>query len=127
MRPLIFKPKKQKMKKILSLLAIAGTMSIVACGPSAEELAAEKKRIEDSIASFEKMRDDSIASYNKVIEDSIAAFNNNKAAADSLAAKMAADSIAALAVKTKPAPKPKPKTIPEKIKEETKKATQGRG
>ena len=42
------------MKKLLSLLVVAGTMFIVACGPSAEEQAAEQARLDslmqDSIA-----------------------------------------------------------------------------
>jgi len=54
------------MKKLFGLLMIAGMMSFVACGPSAEEQAAEQARL-DSIA---KAQQDSIA---KAQTDSIAA------------------------------------------------------
>lgn len=75
----LFKPK--KMKKLFSLLVVAGMVAIVACGPSAEEkAAAEKKkadsiRVADSIAVAEKQKmiDDSIAAVAKAVEDSIAA------------------------------------------------------
>lgn len=52
------------MKKFYTLLTIAaGTMMFVACGPSAAELEAEKKRVEDSTiaAQAEQARLDSIA------------------------------------------------------------------
>ncbi|HNX08017.1 MAG TPA: hypothetical protein PKL96_10565 [Bacteroidales bacterium] len=69
------------MKKLFSLLVVAGMVAIVACGPSAEEkAAAEKKkadsiRVADSIAVAEKQKmiDDSIAAVKKAVEDSIAA------------------------------------------------------
>ncbi len=38
------------MKKILSLLVVAGMMTFVACGPSAKEKAAAEKLKQDSIA-----------------------------------------------------------------------------
>jgi len=74
------------MKKLFSLLVIAGMVAIVACGPSAEEkAAAEKKkadsiRIADSIAAAEKQKliDDSIAAVQKAVEDSIAAATPEK-------------------------------------------------
>jgi len=76
------------MKKLLQLVVVAGMMSFLACGPSAEEQAAEAARLDslmqDSIAKVEEA--------NKVIElakqDSI-----NKAAAE----QAIADSIAAAA------------------------------
>ncbi|HPI29687.1 MAG TPA: hypothetical protein PLC90_03255 [Bacteroidales bacterium] len=74
------------MKKLFSLLVVAGMVAIVACGPSAEEkAAAEKKkadsiRVADSIAAAEKQKliDDSIAAVQKAVEDSIAAATPEK-------------------------------------------------
>jgi protein involved in sex pheromone biosynthesis len=43
------------MKKVLSIVAVAGMLAVIACGPSAEEKRkAEEKRIQDSIESAEK-------------------------------------------------------------------------
>jgi len=50
------------MKKLFGLLMIAGMMSFVACGPSAEEKAAEQARL-DSLMKDSLMKD-SIASRN---------------------------------------------------------------
>jgi hypothetical protein len=60
------------MKKLLSLLVIAGLFAVVACGPSAEELAAKAKQKADSIKNA--MTEDSLAkaAQQKHIEDSIA-------------------------------------------------------
>jgi hypothetical protein len=60
------------MKKLLSLLVIAGMFAVVACGPSAEELAAKAKQKADSIKNA--MTQDSIAkaALQKHIDDSIA-------------------------------------------------------
>ncbi len=41
------------MKKIFTLAMIAGMFSLVACGPSAEQKAADEKRIGDSTAAAE--------------------------------------------------------------------------
>ena len=49
------------MKKLLSILVIAGMASLVACGPSAEEIAAKEKAKQDSIAAVQKAKEDSIA------------------------------------------------------------------
>jgi hypothetical protein len=38
------------MKKVLALLLVAGMFSFYACGPSAEEKAAQEKAMQDSIA-----------------------------------------------------------------------------
>lgn len=48
------------MKKLFAVLAVAG-LAFVACGPSAEEIAAEEKRVQDSIAAEEQRVQDSIA------------------------------------------------------------------
>ncbi len=41
------------MKKVFTLVALAGMFSLVACGPSAEEIAAKEKAKADSIATAE--------------------------------------------------------------------------
>ena len=45
----------KKMKKVLSLIAIATMFAFVACGPSAEENAAKEKATQDSIAAADSM------------------------------------------------------------------------
>jgi len=108
-----------KMKKVLSLLLVAGMATIVSCGPSAEEKAAAEKAIQDSIANVAQMQADSLAAVEMAAQEAAAA-----------AEKMIADSIAAVeaaAAAKKPASKPKPKTKEEKKIEETKKVTGGRG
>jgi hypothetical protein len=57
------KPKtKTKMKKVLSIVAVAAlSAAFVACGPSKEELEAREKAKNDSIAAVEKAKADSIA------------------------------------------------------------------
>lgn len=74
------------MKKLFSLLVLAGMASLVACGPSAEELAAKEKAKQDSIAKAQReiAIADSIAAVEKAKADSIAAVE--KAKADSIAA-----------------------------------------
>jgi hypothetical protein len=76
------------MKKVLSLLVIAGMLAVIACGPSAEEKAAQEKAKQDSIAAVQKAKEDSIAAVVKAKEDSIAAVQ--KAKEDSIAAAAAA-------------------------------------
>jgi len=111
-----------KMKKVLSLLLVAGMATIVSCGPSAEEKAAAEKAIQDSIANVAQMQADSLAAVEMAAQEAAAA-----------AEKMVADSIAAAAeaaasakkptAKTKPAAKPAPAndTRTEKVKEADKK------
>jgi hypothetical protein len=41
------------MKKVLSLMLVAGMFAFSACGPSAEEKAAQEKAMADSIAAAE--------------------------------------------------------------------------
>jgi hypothetical protein len=58
------KPKQTKMKKLFTVLFIAGAMSIVACGPSAEEKAkqeAEAKAKMDSLFNAASASSDSSA------------------------------------------------------------------
>ena len=112
-----------KIRISLLTLALAGTALFTACGPSAEEKAAQEQAMKDSIAAAEQARADSlIAAQQKAMEDSLAAV---KAYEDSLAAVKAYEDSIAAAKSNKP--RPKPKTVPQKINEETKKATQGRG
>ena len=112
------------MKKIFSLVVLAGFAALVACGPSAEEKAAAEKSRQDSIqAAMDKMAADSMAAAQAATE---------KMMADSMAAVQAqatADSIAAADKKAKtPKKQPaKPKTKEEKKAEEVKKVTGGRG
>jgi|JI10StandDraft_1071094.scaffolds.fasta_scaffold109551_4 hypothetical protein len=80
----LIKPKqKPKMKKVLSIVAVAAlSAAFVSCGPSKEELAAKQKQTEDSLAAVAQQQADSLA---KVAEA-------EAAAAAEAAAKMAADS-----------------------------------
>ena len=74
------------MKKLLSLLVVAGTMFIVACGPSAEEQAAEQARLDslmqDSIAKVEE----AAKAAEMAKQDSIAKAAEATRVADSIAA-----------------------------------------
>ena len=74
------------MKKLFGLLMIAGMMSFVACGPSAEEQAAEQARLDsltaDSIAQVEA----AAAAEQTRVNDSIAQVKvAEQAKADSIA------------------------------------------
>ncbi len=71
------------MKKLLSIVAVAGMTAIVACGPSAAEVA--KKKADDST----RMADSTakVAMKAKAMQDSVAAAE--KAKMDAEAAKMA--------------------------------------
>ena len=78
------------MKKVFTLIVAASMVSLIACGPSAEEKAAKEKAKQDSIALVQKEQaiQDSIAMVAKAKEDSIA-----------MVAKAKEDSIAAAAAK----------------------------
>lgn len=72
------------MKRLASLMLVAGTLVFVACGPSAEQI--EKAR-QDSIAkadSIAAVQAEIQAAKEKMVQDSIAAVQE-KAKADSLA------------------------------------------
>lgn len=104
------------MKKSLLALSVAGLFLLSACGPSAEEKAAEAKRVQDSIDAV------NAAAAEKAYQDSMAMVAEAQAAAE----KAAQDSIAAAeeAAKgkkgtTKPAPK-KTTNVTEPKKEEPK-------
>ena len=106
------------MKKFLSVFAFAGLTALVACGPSAEEIAKKEQATKDSIAAVEKARQDSLdaAMKDQARLDSIAT-----ATADSIAA--AATASAAPKSKGTPKKKEAPKLTPE---EKTTNAMEGR-
>jgi len=64
------------MKKILTLVAVAGMFTFYACGPSAEEKAAKEKAKQDSIASVEAAN--AAAEAAKAAEDEAAAAKTKK-------------------------------------------------
>lgn len=77
------------MKKLFTLVAVA-SMTLVACGPSAEEIAKKEQMMKDSIAADSMMKAEAAAAQAQA--DSMA----QAAAADSAAkAQAMADSIAA--------------------------------
>jgi hypothetical protein len=73
------------MKKLFTLIVAASMVSLIACGPSAEEKAAKEKAKQDSIAQVQKELaiQDSIAKVEQAKQDSIA---KAKAKEDSIAA-----------------------------------------
>lgn len=78
------------MKKLFTLVAVAGMFTFVACGPSAEEKAAAEKAKQDSIAAVEAAKAAEDAAKAQAIADSTAAFT----AAEEAKAQATADSIA---------------------------------
>ena len=61
------------MKKLITLVAVAGMFSFYACGPSAEEKAAMEKAKQDSIAAVEAANAAAEAAKQQAMQDSIAA------------------------------------------------------
>lgn len=112
------------MKKVLTLVAVAGMFSFTACGPSAEEIAAKEKAKQDSIAAVEAA---------KTAEEAAKAEAEAKAKAtqDSIAAaeKAAAEKAAEEAAKAKKGgkTKPAPKTNQEQMQENKAKLNKSRG
>jgi hypothetical protein len=98
------------MKKIVSIITLATAVSFLACGPSAEELEKEKKRIADSTRVADSTKAAAEAAEAQRIADSTNAANEMKRIADST---RVADSLAALKPKggSKPTPKPKPTEV----------------
>jgi hypothetical protein len=88
------------MKKLLSIVAVAGMTAIVACGPSAAEkaakVAADSTRIADSTAKV-NMAMKAKADSAKAADDKKAAMD--KAKADSIAMAAHADSVAKKLIK----------------------------
>ena len=109
------------MKKLLTLVLAGGMMAFYACGPSAEEVAKEKQRVDDSIKMADSLANAAAAEKQKAYDDSVANAAAQAAAQHAADSARVADSLAALKGK------PKPKTIEQKTKDEAKKATGGRG
>ncbi len=84
------------MKKLLTLVAVAGMFTFVACGPSAEEKAAKEKAQQDSIAAVEAAKAAEEAAKAQATADSTAAY-----AAAEAKAKATQDSIDAAAAAKK--------------------------
>lgn len=89
------------MKKFLTLMALAGMIVVVSCGPSKEEQEKAAKAKADSIAKAEKAKADSIAAAEAEAEALEKAKQDSIAAADSIAKANAAP-------KNTAKPKPKP-------------------
>lgn len=101
-------PSTKNMKKVLPVFVGLVMASMTACGPSAEEVAAEKKRVEDSIAAaLAAQIQDSLARVEQARQDSLA--QAALALQDSLKMKAMEDSLAALTKKVQQATKPKSK------------------
>ena len=81
------------MKKVFTLVALA-SLSLVACGPSAEEVAAKAKVTADSIAAYETEQAAIVAAEAQRVVDSTSAV-----AAEAAKAQAIADSIAAASTK----------------------------
>lgn len=79
LRPLNSTNPKNKMKKVLSTLLVAGMFAVVACGPSAEEKAAQEKAVQDSIATAEQAA--KAAAEQAAMQDSMSAVVDTAAAA----------------------------------------------
>ena len=79
------------MKKLFTLVAVAGMFTFVACGPSAEEKAAKEKAQQDSIAAVEAAKAAEEAAKAQSIADSTAKYGEAQAAKQ----KAMDDSIAA--------------------------------
>ncbi len=112
------------MKKVLTLVAVAGMFTFYACGPSAAEKEAKAKATADSIAAIETAVAE--AAKAQAVADSTAA----AAIATEAKAKATADSIAAAeeaAKMSKGKHAAKPKTMEQKKVEEVKKVTGGKG
>jgi len=76
------------MKKVFTLVAFATMASFVACGPSAAEQEAAKKKVADSVAQVvEKAKADSVAAAQAKLAEQAKADSTAKAAAkaDSIA------------------------------------------
>ncbi len=101
------------MKKNLLTMFASGLMLLSACGPSAEERAAEQKRIQDSIAEAQRLAEEAMRMEQQRIQDSIAAAMEQQRIQDSI--RMAEEE-AAKRKKAAAKPKPKPETKAEEPK-----------
>ena len=114
------------MKKVTLTLLSAAMFSLVACGPSAEEKAAQAKHETDSIAAVESARiQDSVAQAQKATEEAAAVAAAVQASADSIAK---ADSLVAAAkAAVKKAPVKAKALIKQDVAPKVAKPGQGRG
>ena len=78
------------MKKVFTLVAVAGLFTTVACGPSAEEMAAKAKATADSIAAVESAKAAEEAAKMQAAADSTAKYAEEEAAKAQAAADSAA-------------------------------------
>jgi hypothetical protein len=115
--------KKNKMKKVFTLIAAASMFTFVACGPSAEEKAAKEKATQDSIAAVEAAKAAEEAAKAQAITDSTNAYN----AAKEAEAKRVADSTAEYEANKGKGGKTKPKSVEQKVKENKKELNKDRG
>ena len=79
------------MKKILTLVLLAGMASFYACGPSAEQKAAAEKAKQDSIAAAESVNKAAMEATMQAQNDSLKMAEAEKAMADSAAKSKPAD------------------------------------
>jgi hypothetical protein len=95
------KPKNtyKKMKNLFTVLALATAVTFVACGPSAEELEAAKKKTQDSIDSVNAAMQAEEAAKEQARMDSIKAVEEAKAKA--MADSLHEDSVKRKLIKTK--------------------------
>ena len=80
---------KQEMKKLVTLVAVAGMFTFYACGPSAEEKAAMEKAKQDSIAMAETAMAEAEAAKAQAMQDSIAKVQAEAAKAQAMQDSMA--------------------------------------
>ena len=77
------------MKKLFTIVAVAGMLAFYACGPSAEEKAAMQKAQDDSVAAAQAAQAEAQAAMEKAKQDSMMAADaaaKEKAMQDSIAA-----------------------------------------
>ncbi len=79
------------MKKLFTLITVAGMFTFVACGPSTEEKAAADKAKQDSITAVDAANAAAKAAADQAAADSTASY----AAAEAVRSQAIADSIAA--------------------------------
>ena len=108
------------MKKVLTLVTIAGMFTLVACGPSAEEIAKKEKAKQDSILTEEtaKAATDSTAKYEEEMKE--------KMTADSIAKHEAAHPAKGAKATAAPKATEKPAEKPKEVPKEAPKARDGK-
>ncbi len=98
------------MKKYILPFALSGLMLLSACGPSAEEKAAEQKRIQDSIAEAQRLAEEALQAEKQRVQDSInAVVEQMRQDSIKMAEELAAAKKGAVKPKAKVTPKEEPK------------------